>query len=167
VSGARGPVTEIVRGDASRIEELEPLWLALREYHGSVTPDWGALRPEAESWERRRTVYADILEEGGVLFMADQDSELVGFALCEQEQGGSPTWEWPEEFLSIVDLVVLPANRGQGLGDALLDAVEAEARERGVAALDVNAAAPNELARRFYERHGYRLDLVTYRKPLR
>ncbi len=160
-------MTEIVRGDASRIEELEPLWLALRDYHGSITPEWGPLRPEAASWERRRAVYADLLAEGGVLFLAVDGSDLVGFALCEQEQGGSPTWEWPQDFLSIVDLVVFPANRGQGIGDALLDAVEAEARELGVAALDVNAAAPNELARRFYERHGYRLDLVTYRKRLR
>jgi ribosomal protein S18 acetylase RimI-like enzyme len=159
-------MAEIVRGDASRIEELEPLWLALREYHGSITEEWGALRPEAESWERRRRTYSDILADGGVLYLATTDAAIAGFALCEEEEGGSPTWQWPQTFLSIVDLVVLPRYRRQGIGEALLDAVEREARERGVAALDINAAAPNALARRFYERHGYRVDLVTYRKPL-
>jgi ribosomal protein S18 acetylase RimI-like enzyme len=158
-------VTEIVRGDASRIDELKPLWLALREYHGSVT-EWGALRPEDESWQRRRKTYADVLADGGVTFLAVEDGDVVGFALCEQEEGGSPTWEWPQDFLAIVDLIVLPDHRGRGIGEALLNAVEAEARSRGVSALDVNAAAPNELARRFYERNGYRVDLVTYRKPL-
>jgi hypothetical protein len=58
-------VPEIVRGDASRIDRLQPLWLALREHHGSVTPEWGALRPAGESWARRRTTYADILAEDG------------------------------------------------------------------------------------------------------
>jgi ribosomal protein S18 acetylase RimI-like enzyme len=142
------------------------LWLALREYHGSVTPDWGALRPAAESWALRRQTYADILAEDGALFLAVEDAAVVGFALCEREEGGSPTWQWPLDFLSIVDLVVLPTHRGRGVGEALLRAVEDEARTREVAAIDINAAAPNAAARRFYERHGYRVDLVTYRKPL-
>ena len=47
-----------------------------------------------------------------------------------------------------------------------MEAAEDEARRRGVAALDLMVAAPNEGARRFYERHGFRADLVTYRKPL-
>ena len=46
-----------------------PLWLALREYHGSITPDWGPLRSPEESWTRRRKDYVDILAEGGVLFL--------------------------------------------------------------------------------------------------
>ena len=92
---------------------------------------------------------------------------MVGYAVCEREEGGSPTWQWPPDFLSLVDLVVLAKHHGRGVGEALLQAVEDDARARDVAAVDVIAAAPNEIARRFYERHGYRLDLVTYRKPLR
>jgi ribosomal protein S18 acetylase RimI-like enzyme len=164
--GYAGDVPEIVRSGASQIDELQPLWLALREHHASVTPAWGALRPPAESWARRRETYVDILAEGGVCFLAVEDGTVAGFALCEREEGGSPTWQWPPDFLSIVDLVVLAKYRRRGLGTALLHAVEEEARAREVAAVAVNAAAPNAAARRFYERHGYRLDLVTYRKPL-
>ena len=164
--GYAASVPEIVRGVASQIDDLHPLWLVLREYHGSITPQWGALRPAEESWARRRKTYADILAEGGSLFLAVEDAAVVGFALCEREEGESPTWEWPRDFLSIVDLVVLPKYRRRGVGEALLRAVEHEARAREVAAVDINAAAPNEVARRFYERHGYRVDLVTYRKPL-
>lgn len=160
-------MTTIVRADASRLDELRPLWLALRAHHGSVTPHWGALRPEQDSWERRRATYAAILAEGGTLLVAEEPGgRLVGLAICEREEGGSPTWEWPRDFLALVDLIVLPDARGGGVGAALLRAVEDEARERGVAAVDINMAAPNDLARRFYERHGYRVDLVTYRKPL-
>ena len=46
------------------------------------------------------------------------------------------------------------------------DASRIDARERGVDALDLMVAAPNDVARRFYEDHGFRADLVTYRKPL-
>ena len=156
----------ITRGDASRIDDLEPLWLALREHHGSVTEHWGPLRTPAESWRRRREHHVAILNEGGALFLAEHDGDLVGYAICEREEGGSPTWEWPPDLLAIVDFVVLPEHRGKGVGDRLMQAVEEEARERGVAALDLNVAAPNEVARRFYERHGFRTDLVTMRKPL-
>ena len=148
------------------LDELEGLWLALREHHGSVTPDWGALRPPGESWSQRRGSYEEILAEGGVLFLALDGQAVAGFAICEEEEWHSPTWQWPANFLAIVDLIVLPAYRGQGLGSRLLREVEDEAQARGLDAIDMNAAAPNEEARRFYEGHGYRLDLVTYRKPL-
>lgn len=158
---------DIIRGDASRIDELEPLWLALREHHASITEHWGPLRPPEESWGRRRKNYVDILDEGGLLFIAEEDGAIVGHAMCEIEQGGgSPTWAWPPDFVAIVDLIVLPDRRGQGVGEALMSAVEQEARERGIAALDLMVAAPNENACRFYERQGFRADLITYRKPL-
>lgn len=156
----------VSRADASRIDELEPLWLALREHHASVTEHWGPQRAPEESWRRRRRNYVDILAEGGALFVAEEDGRIVGHAICEREEGGSPTWEWPQDFLAIVDLVVLPGARGKGVGEALLAAVHQEALDRGVATLDLNVAAPNESARRFYEKHGFRADLVIYRKPL-
>lgn len=156
----------ITKGDASRVPELEPLWLALREHHGSVTGHWGPLRSPGESWERRRADHEAILAEGGILFLAEEDGAVVGFAICEREEGRSPTWEWPRDFLAIVDFVVLPEHRGKGVGERLLEAAEEEARRLGVAALDLNVAAPNEGARRFYERHGFRTDLMTMRKPL-
>ena len=159
-------MAQIVRGEASSIDALEPLWLAEREHQASVTTHWGELRPPAEGWARRSSDYRAILEEGGALFLAREGGALVGFLICEQEEGGSPTWSWPRDYLAVVDVSVLPDHRGRGVGRALLEAAEAEARDRGVAALDLMVAAPNDGARRFYERHGFRADLVTYRKPL-
>jgi ribosomal protein S18 acetylase RimI-like enzyme len=161
-----GWMIEVVRGDESRIDELEPLWLALREHHGSVTEHWGALREPADSWARRRGMYADILAEGGSLHLAVEDDRVLGHAMCEREEGRSPTWVWPRTFLAVVDFVVLPEARGRGAGALLMEAVEADARGRGVDAVDLMVAAPNASARGFYERHGFRADLVTYRKPL-
>jgi ribosomal protein S18 acetylase RimI-like enzyme len=157
---------ELIRGNASRIDELEPLWLSLRAHHGSVTPEWGPLHPAGESWAVRSETYRELMADGGAMFLAVDGAAVIGYAICEEETWRSPTWQWPANFLSIVDLIVLPAHRGEGIGVALLTAVEDEARSRGLDAVDMNAAAPNQEARLFYEKHGYRLDLVTYRKPL-
>ena len=156
----------VIRAGAERLDELEPSWNALRAHHHAVTPHWGALRDADDSWARRRATYAAILAEGGVLFLAVEDERIAGHAICETEHGGSPTWVWLQDVLALVDLVVLPEFRGRGIGAALMAAVEAEGRKRGVAALDLAVVAPNTGARRFYERHGFRADIVTYRKPL-
>ena len=148
------------------MDALEPLWLAEREHQGSVTPHWGELRPAGEGWARRSADYRAILDEGGSLLLAREGGDLAGFLICEQEEWASPTWTWPPSFLAVVDVVVLPEHRRRGVGSALMEAAEAEARTRGVAALDLMVAAPNEDARRFYEHSGFRADLVTYRKPL-
>ena len=157
---------EIVRGGAGDVEALEPLWLALREHQGSVTAEWGDLRPADEGWGRRRKDFSDILGEGGVLLLARDGDELVGFAVAEQEPWASPTWSWPASILAIVEIVVAPGRRGDGIGAALMAELEREARERGVDALDLMVAGPNASARGFYERLGFRADLITYRKPL-
>ncbi len=159
---------KIVRADASRIDDVQPLWLALREHHVALTPDsWEPRTPEA-SWEKRRQTYLDVLEEGGVLLFAeDDDGTVLGLALCEQEEGGgSPTWAWPKDFLAVIDFIVLPGRRRSGVGQALMRAVEEEGRRRGVAALDLMVLEANDVARRFYERYGFAPSLVQYRKPL-
>jgi ribosomal protein S18 acetylase RimI-like enzyme len=50
---------------------------------------------------------------------------------------------------------VAPDARGAGVGRALLDAVEAWARERGCDRLVLSVTETNETARRFYEARGF------------
>lgn len=54
-------------------------------------------------------------------------------------------------------LYVRPAHRGQGLADALLDALESGARERGFDELYLDTHDGLAAAKRFYERRGYAL----------
>jgi ribosomal protein S18 acetylase RimI-like enzyme len=155
---------DVLRADDTDVELLRPLWNALRAHHHDVAPEFGPLRPEPEGWERRARDYREILAEGGALFVARDGDALVGMAICEAEEGHSATWPYPRQFLSVVDLVLLPQARGQQVGERLMAAVEAEARARGYEAVDLMVAGPNDGARRFYERLGFTPDLVTYRK---
>lgn len=157
---------EIARGDASRLDDLRPVFLALRDHHHALTPEWGPARPHDESWRRRRASYAAILDEGGSLHLALDGDRVVGLAICERHENESPTWMEPDATLAIVDLVVLPEARGAGAGSRLMDAVEADARERGIAFLELMVIAANDGARRLYERMGFAPAILSYRKRL-
>ena len=57
--------------------------------------------------------------------------------------------------LNIHDIVVLPEYRGQGVGQALLGAAEAEARERGCCKLTLEILSGNTTAMASYTRFGF------------
>jgi len=55
----------------------------------------------------------------------------------------------------IIDIVLLPAERGRGLGTEIIDALEASARQQDVGALTLTVLATNMGALRFYLRQGF------------
>ncbi|MEI8412942.1 MULTISPECIES: GNAT family N-acetyltransferase [unclassified Kribbella] len=82
---------------------------------------------------------------GGKVWVATGADEITGFVLLEDE---------PDSLLLDV-LAVAPTAQGRGIGSALLDFVEAEARARGYeqVTLCTNAAMTENLA--YYPRRGY------------
>ncbi|WP_153099704.1 GNAT family N-acetyltransferase [Paraburkholderia hayleyella] len=57
-------------------------------------------------------------------------------------------------FLYVDDLVSIPGTRRQGLGGMLIAALREEAQRQGCAHLVLDTALGNDLAQRFYFRHG-------------
>ena len=57
--------------------------------------------------------------------------------------------------LNVHDIAVLPAQRGRGVGQALLAACEAHARERGCCKLTLEVLSGNQRALRSYQRFGF------------
>ena len=57
--------------------------------------------------------------------------------------------------LNVHDIVVLPTHRASGVGQALLAACEAHARERGCCKLTLEVLSGNARALRSYERFGF------------
>jgi GNAT superfamily N-acetyltransferase len=82
--------------------------------------------------------------------IAERDSQALGYALFFPTFSSflASTGVWLE------DLFVRPANRGEGVGKALLEAVAARVRERGGERLEWAALDWNELALGFYRRIG-------------
>ena len=64
----------------------------------------------------------------------------------------------------IDDLVTHADHRNQGVGARLLKCVEAEAARAGIRCLRLSTGVTHEPGKRFYEREGWGLRAVTYKK---
>ncbi len=86
-----------------------------------------------------------------VIFLAFVDAEPAGVAVCFE---GFSTFH-ARPLLNIHDLAVNRDRRGQGIGRALLEAVEAEAVRRRCCRLTLEVQDENRRARRVYDRFGF------------
>ena len=60
-----------------------------------------------------------------------------------------------EHSLHLLDLILLPAFQQQGLGSALLRAVQAQARQQGAAGVSLYVEMTNPRAMQLYQRLGF------------
>ena len=73
---------EIVRGDATRLDEVGPLLKAMHEHHRGTGPQLLPFRSADEAWARRRPYYESLLESGrGHLLLAEEDGRAIGYAM--------------------------------------------------------------------------------------
>jgi ribosomal-protein-alanine N-acetyltransferase len=88
--------------------------------------------------------------------LAERDSRLY---LVEEDDSGLTAWAGlctyaPHEAY-IQTIGVAATAQGRGLGSALIVRLLDEARQRGVAHVDLEVKADNEPAKRLYEHHGF------------
>lgn len=108
---------------------------ALADYSIEQVQAWAPERPD-DSW------FADRMNDGRLLLVAvDADDHVVAYADLEDDG-------------HIDHLYCLPTFVGRGVGSALYDAIETEARARGIGRLFVEAS---EGARRLFQRKGFRV----------
>jgi GNAT superfamily N-acetyltransferase len=104
--------------------------------------------------------------DGGALMVALDGAEPVGMMCFVLEP--------PQPYLRadlarigwVTELVVDERYRGQGIGTALLDEAERIARRHGVRRLMIGAIVGNTIARKAYERFGFRPAVVELAKDL-
>jgi len=85
------------------------------------------------------------------VFLAWRGDRAVGVAVCVQ---GFSTFAGRAS-LNIHDLAVADTFQGQGIGEALLDHVVADARTRGCCKVTLEVHDSNARAKRLYERKGF------------
>ena len=102
--------TQIAMLDPGRLDELEPLWLALHRHHRAVA-DLPVLRDDALSWQRRRDWYAAMLSGGhdfALVARTDGEPEPVGYAFVHIRPGDDDTWPVGSHMAELVSLAVAP-----------------------------------------------------------
>ena len=147
---------DIVQADAERLAELEPLYRELHETHVAVAPRLAGLarRSAQESWTRRCDRYAEWLARpDAFVLIAQRSGSPVGYALTSTASGYQ-SWVSEERVGEIHDLVVAAAERGRGIGSALMDAVEGRLGALGIREYRVMLIDANEPAHRFYRSRG-------------
>jgi ribosomal protein S18 acetylase RimI-like enzyme len=158
----------------AELDLVRPLWLALRDHHHGVVPEWGPVRGDEETWALRRTAYAGwVADEGAFCLVAqagdpaaeDAGVPLLGYALVRLP-GEGPTWA-RRGAGTVETLSVATEARGRGVGKALLDAVRARLSAAGVDRVELTAVAANADALRFYEREGFTPSFVALEARVR
>jgi GNAT superfamily N-acetyltransferase len=90
-------------------------------------------------------------QAGDLVLIAELDGSIGGLAHLHV----SPSIEHDRPAAKLSALVVAERHRGSGVGRALVEAVEAEARGRGCGLLFLTTAERRADAHRFYERLGF------------
>ena len=97
-----------------------------------------------------------------ILIAEDTDGTPLGFlygVVQERDLAGNPVGY-------ISELAVTAEAEGQGVGHALLAAIEQWGRDRGLLAMTVEVFWDNTRARTLYEHMGYAPNVLDLRKPL-
>lgn len=146
--------------------------LNIREREPRDTPAILDCMRELQEWERNidarlappddvlERLWQEILEDcdvfRGVIFVAELDSEVVGYTGVLTRVPREETDEIDYVYAQITDVVVREQYRSQGIGAALLARARTHAREAGVRWLRINVLAGNPGAASLYRRCGFR-----------
>ncbi len=151
---------EIVRAGVEELDRVEPLWLALAEHTAMVATETAPRLPGHESWRRAREHHArHLAKPGSFMLLAEREGELIGYALIVVDSLPSLTWKLDDRRASIMELSVLPADRGHGVGGALIGATKSALTEAEVHRVSLDVLVDNR-ARSLYERHGFTTEAV-------
>jgi N-acetylglutamate synthase-like GNAT family acetyltransferase len=117
--------------------------------------------PSSAEAVARRLAQLDASEADSVV-VAETDGEVVGLASLHT----SLSVEYDEPAAKLSAIVVDESHRRRGIGEALVAAMEAEARERGCCLLFLTTAARRADAHDFYRRLGFEETGLRFAKPL-
>jgi ribosomal protein S18 acetylase RimI-like enzyme len=147
-------------GNQPGVEAQPGDWLSKVEFRYAKESDLRAIEWEGE-YEEYRNVYADVFErtKSGLasMWLADMvgwgliGQVFVQFRTSDRRTANGKTRAYVHSFR------VRDAWRGQGLGERLMDLVEADLLDRGFREVTLNVAQDNEGALRLYQRLGYHI----------
>lgn len=157
------PVVRFVMGGEELIDSVEPLWMALFDHHLAVGNGGLPAIPRSDSWPLRRSFYAGLFEDPRTfVIVAWRGEKPVGYVVGHVIAGPDDSWPTGDLIGEIETLSVLPAERGQGLGTALIDRAEARLGELGAECIFIKSINGNDGAHRFYESRGMTAVITTF-----
>ena len=137
---------------------------ALNRHEATLTDD---RRTDIEAaQECLASLEARIAMAGGGILVAVIAGEVAGMIGWVIEEGEPYLQTHLRRYALITDLVVAKAQRGTGVGGALIGSVEDAARARGLPRLAISVLAANQAAIDAYRRRGFTDDMQIMMKAL-
>ena len=133
--------------------DLQRLLLQIDNQHAQSRPD--LFRQDAVKYDESACLRILADEKRPVFVAADAGERVCGYAFCEVLQYKNHAVLRDCRTLYLDDLCVDESCRRQGIGEKLMAAVMAYARENGAYNVDLNVWEFNENAIRFYEKNGF------------
>ena len=98
-------------------------------------------------------VQATFEGSGRLLMVAAEGSKVIGFLRAELRER---TFYEPHMEGFISDFYILPEHRRKALGNEMLEHASSELRKMGAQIIVADVPSQNEIANRFYAKHGFR-----------
>jgi ribosomal protein S18 acetylase RimI-like enzyme len=151
---------DVVVADATRLDDVGPLFRGMVEHHRLVAGEDWPVREAGAAWDRRRRQYADWLsgDRAWLLLAVSQaapQEPAAGYAMVRLTEPG-PSWDLGEVAGELESLAVADYARGAGIGTRLMDAARDLLRAQGARYWSVGVVEANTGAVRLYERSGFR-----------
>ncbi|MBN3037270.1 MAG: GNAT family N-acetyltransferase [Candidatus Diapherotrites archaeon] len=147
-------------------EQDVPAIAALGVELTALESQWDPLLIDREENEKIYPKYflRKLRNEKVTIFVAEENNELIGFVMGEDERLRDPFKEKKIGYLA--DLFVAEEHRGKGIGKALLDAMTDWFASRGLRIMSLTAYTQNKEAEEFYLANGFEKTVVYYRRPV-
>jgi len=139
------------------IDEVSPLWKALLDHIAALPEALVPVRPSDESWPLERAVMLEALKGDAFVLVARREGKAIGYLFAIIE-GPDPVWYTGDTHAELGHLSVAGPERGNGVGSALLDAMDEELARRGIEDVVIGVDTGNVVAANLYESRGYRPD---------
>lgn len=137
---------------AADLPALRALGHQVSLFHHAALPD--VFVPPAES-ARDTALWAQAIDgEGCVAIVAERGSRIIGFVTGAMETEQLSLF-WPKRYCCVGVMGVVQAERGGGVGSALMNALEQWALSHSAAEVHLNVWTFNDAARRLYAELGY------------
>lgn len=129
----------------------------LQDYLKGIDPLKRLVRvPEYGEWYTARMLQ-EVAQQSGRIYVAAEGQTLVGYitGVIDTESPDMGKGYVPTKAGRITELVVAPSKRSSGIGQQLMAMLETFFRDAACDVIRVEVFAPNDGAKRFYERLGY------------
>ena len=150
----------IRRAQQSDLEQLLALWQELAELHADLLPEF-ALAPAQE--QSVRAHLAELLRDDNErIFVAEENGALIGYINGAVRE--NPPVFTERHIGYIADAIVTARSRRRGVGEQLVQTMDAWFRERGVRIIHLGAATGNPIAQQFWRKMGFAEYMTQMRK---